>query len=235
MSIYIDMADDPFLQVQADVLATLESTRPLFTSYLRIRSLATSPSSYELIQARKELEGNLQEMTTDLEDLVQSVRAVEKDPFRYGLDVDEVSRRSNLVKEIGSELDSMRTELLNTTFKSSTLPDPSAFDADDDEYAQYEEQRQQEIMHEQDEALDGVFRTVGNLREQADVMGRELEEQGEMLDSVDKQVDSVGDKLQGGMKRLNHIIRKNEEKYSTCCIGLLITVLIILLILAIAL
>jgi len=229
------MSDDPFLQVQADVLSTLEETRPLFTSYLRIRSLATSPSSYELTQAGKELEDNLHEITTDLEDLVQSVRAVEQDPFRYGLDVDEVSRRSNLVKEIGSELEGMRRELSKTTSKSAGLPDPAAFDAEDDEYAQYEEQRQQEIMHEQDEALDGVFRTVGNLREQADVMGRELEEQGEMLDSVDKQVDSVGDKLQGGMKRLNHIIRKNEERYSTCCIGLLIAVLVFLLILAIAL
>lgn len=233
------MADDPFLQVQADVLATLKNTRPLFTSYLRIRSLAVSPSSHELIQAHKELEGNLQEINTDLDDLVQSVRAVEQDPGRFGLDVGEVRRRSNLVKEIGSEMANMRKELSHTTKQSGSsypLPDPSAFEAhENDEYAQFEQQRQEEIMHEQDEALDSVFRTVGNLRDQADVMGRELEEQGEMLEEVDKRVDTVGDKLQGGMKRLNHIIRKNEEKYSSWCIGLLIFVLVLLLILAIVL
>ena len=65
-------------------------------------------------------------------------------------------------------------------------------------------------MHEQDEALDGVFKTVGNLREQADVMGRELEEQGEIIDEVDTLTDRLGGKLNGGMQRLTTIIRKNE-------------------------
>lgn len=198
--------------VVREMLATLENTRPLFQSYLRIRSTASTATSPELTQARSELEQNLQDLSTDLQDLVDSVRAVEKDPFRYGLDIDEVSRRNQLVEEVGSELADMRQELKNTVeavrSKAVDLPDPEAFD--EDEYGAMEQQRQVEIMQEQDEALDGVFRTVGNLREQADVMGRELEEQGEMLEDVDHITDRVGGKLQGGMKRLNHIIRKNE-------------------------
>lgn len=234
---------DPFLQVQSDVLETLEQTRPLFTSYLRIRSLATSPASQELVQARSELEGNIREISTDLQDLVASVRAVEQDPFRYGLDIDEVSRRSQLVVDVGNEVEKMRKELRgstakNTSFKDGSLPDPNTFDGDEDDedgYEAFERQRQDVIMAEQDEALDDVFRTVGNLKEQADVMGRELEEQGEMLEEVDTLTDRVGDKLKGGMHKLNAVIRQNEDKYSSWCIGLLIFVLVILLILAIAL
>ena len=145
---------------------------------------------------------------------------MEKDPYRYGLDIDEVGRRRRLVEEIGGEVEDMRAELAKTVANVQTkaldttaLPPPSAFDADSpdgDEYAAFEQQRQVEIMHEQDEALDGVFKTVGNLRQQADVMGRELEEQGEMLDEVDTLTDRLGGKLQGGMMRLNTIIRKNE-------------------------
>ncbi|MCJ1473520.1 hypothetical protein MMC13_002171 [Lambiella insularis] len=211
--------DDPFLQVQADVLSTLDTTRPLFTSYLRIRSLASSPSSPELAQARNELETNLQDLSTDLQDLVDSVQAAEKDPFRYGLDVPEVGRRRRLVEEVGGEIEDMREELAKTVAGSHVkggamgLPSPSAFGAespDGDGYAAFEQQRQVEIMHEQDEALDGVFKTVGTLREQAHVMGRELEEQGEMLDEVDTLTDRLGGKLQGGMKRITTIIRKNE-------------------------
>ncbi|KLJ13047.1 syntaxin-t-SNAREs, partial [Blastomyces silverae] len=63
---------DPFLQVQADVLSALNNIRPLFSSYLRIRSLATSPSSPELQQARSELETTLHELFADLEDLAES-------------------------------------------------------------------------------------------------------------------------------------------------------------------
>ena len=194
------------------MLATLETTRPLFTSYLRIRSIAASASSPELAQARTELEANLQELSIDLQDLVDSVRADEKDPFRYGLDIEEVSRRGRRVEEVGGEVQDMRDELKKVVKHGgpNALPDPSSFDQDDDAYAALEQQRQVEIMHEQDEALDDVFKTVGNLRQQADTMGRELEEQGEMLDEVNNLTDRLGGKLQGGMKRLNTIIKKNE-------------------------
>ncbi|PYI29786.1 hypothetical protein BP00DRAFT_416982 [Aspergillus indologenus CBS 114.80] len=232
---------DPFLQVQADVLSTLQSTRPLFSSYLRIRSLAKSPSNPELQQARAELETTLTDLTADLDDLVESVRAIEQDPYRFGLELEEVQRRRSLVTEVGAEIENMRQELQRAVTTadaaasgagggagagagSSHLPNPADFDDDDagllspsgergdDYYAAMEQQRQMELMHEQDEQLDGVFRTVGNLRQQADDMGRELEEQAVMIDEVDTLADRVGGKLQSGMSRLKHIIRKNEGK-----------------------
>jgi len=86
-------------------------------------------------------------------------------------------------------------------------------------------------MHEQDQHLDGVFQTVGNLRMQAEDMGRELEEQREMLEVVETVADRVGGRLQTGMEKLRYVMRKNEDRYSSCCIGLLIVVLIILLVL----
>jgi len=111
----------------------------------------------------------------------------------------------------------MRDELQRTVqdaqthISGSTLPDPDSFEEQDD-YAAFEQERQMELMHEQDEQLDGVFRTVGNLRQQADDMGRELEEQGELLDDVDQLADRVGGKLQTGIKKVGWVIKKNEGK-----------------------
>ncbi|KAE8367626.1 SNARE domain protein [Aspergillus caelatus] len=243
-----------------DVLATLQTTRPLFSSYLRIRSLAKSPSNPELQQARSELETTLTELTADLDDLVESVRAIEQDPYRYGLELEEVQRRRKLVKDVGGEIEQMREELQKavtssaatgsarsgapTGNSSSGLPNPSDFDnvlspsADDrgdDYYAALEQQRQVELMHEQDEQLDGVFRTVGNLRQQADDMGRELEEQAVMIGEVDTLADRVGGKLQSGVSKIKYIVRKNEDTMSSFCIAVLIFVLVLLLILVIAL
>ncbi|KAH2339377.1 hypothetical protein KXW87_003016 [Aspergillus fumigatus] len=247
---------DPFLQVQADVLSTLQSSRPLFSSYLRIRSLAKSPSNPELQQARAELEATLTDLTADLDDLVESVRAIEQDPYRYGLEIDEVARRRKLVDEVGDEVEKMREELQRVvttadtaggtkahTGSTSGLPNPSDFDnvlspsddRGDDYYTALEQQRQMDLMHEQDEQLDGVFRTVGNLRQQADDMGRELEEQAVMIDEVDTLADRVGGKLSNGMSRIKHIVRKNEDTMSSFCIAALIFVLVLLLILVIAL
>lgn len=182
--------------------------------------MASSASSPELAQARNELETTLQDLTSDLQDLVDSVKAIESDPFRYGVDINEVARRRKLVDDVGREVEQMGQELKNVANSQkrdgpngSVLPPPSDFDpdaADGDDYEAFEQQRQVEIMHEQDEALDGVFETVGNLRRQANDMGRELEEQHVMLEEVDTLADRVGGKLQTGIKKVGWVIKKNE-------------------------
>ena len=201
----------------------MNTTRSLLASYLRIRSLASSVSSPELAQARRELESTVQDLSFDLQDLVDSVKAVETDRFQYGLGIDEVSRRRKLVSDVGTEVEEMRKELRKTMAGvvsngyaangNAVLPPPSAFDPDSpdgDAYGAFEQQRQVEMMHEQDEALDGVFKTVGNLRQQADDMGRELEEQVELLDDVNQLTDRVQGKLQKGIRKVGWVIKNTE-------------------------
>jgi t-SNARE syntaxin family protein len=226
--------ESPANDWSSDVLSQLQTTRPLFKSYLRIRSLSTTSSSPELISAHSELETSLSTLAEDLSDLVASVQAVESDPSKYGLSQSEVVRRKRLVEEVGGEIEDMREELQKKIDSSharvADLPHPQDFD-EEGGYEEFEQQQQMRIMSEQDEQLDGVFHTVGNLRQQADDMGRELEEQREMLEVVDELADRVGGRLQTGMKKMQWVIKKNEDTMSSCCIGVLILVLIILLIL----
>jgi member of the syntaxin family of t-SNAREs len=260
-----ESSTDPFLQVQSEVQTTLRQTRTLFSSYLRIRTLASSrpnnPKNEELRDARTDLEANLSTLSADLADLLESIAAVEQNPQTFGLDEAEVVRRRGFVREVGGEVEGMRRELAGAATSTNTgggngydniaassgaetgqrgtnkLPPPGAFDDDEDEdgdhYAAFEARQQQTMMAEQDQQLDGVFRSVGVLRNQAEDMGRELEEQGGMLADVDALADRVGGKLSTGVKRVGEVIRKNEESVSSCCIGVLIVVLIVLLILVI--
>ncbi|KAM3497963.1 hypothetical protein MY10362_008703 [Beauveria mimosiformis] len=230
--------EDPFLQVQQDVLSQLSSARPLFASYLRIRSLASAASSPELASARADLEAALSALAEDLSDLVASVAAVESSPAAYGLSSEEVARRKRLVQEVGGEVDDMREELQRKLADGGggggSMSDPAMAgggEQEEDSYAEFEQQQQLEMMRDQDQHLDGVFQTVGNLRRQADDMGRELEEQHEMLEVVDSVADRVGGRLQNGMSKLQTVIRRNEDRYSSCCIAVLIFVLILLLVL----
>ncbi|KAM0256899.1 hypothetical protein ACHAQJ_004721 [Trichoderma viride] len=233
--------EDPFLQVQQDVLSQISSIRPLFASYLRIRSLTSSSTSPELTSARTDLESALSSLAEDLADLVASVQAIESNPSQFGISDHEASRRKRLVQEVGAEIQDMREELNKNIASAASgggngdLPDPSSFAIGEgdggDAYNEFEQQQQVEIMHEQDRHLDGVFHTVGNLRRQADDMGRELEEQNEMLEVVDDLADRVGNRLQTGMAKLQYVMRKNEDRLSSCCIGVLIFVLILLLVL----
>ncbi|PKS10840.1 hypothetical protein jhhlp_002597 [Lomentospora prolificans] len=254
--------EDPFLQVQQDVLSQLSSTRQLFTSYLRIRSLA-SRQSPELKSALQDLESALESLTEDVADLSDAVSAAESSPDRFGLSQAEVDKRRRTVQEIRGEIDDMREEIAKgkstrAAGKSAAavggrsgsgsgsaaddLPDPNQFslggdddDVDGDHYAEFEQRQQLHMLREQDTHLEGVFQTVGNLRRQADDMGRELEEQSGMLDVVDEMADRVGGRLQTGMQKLQYVMRKNEDTLSSCCIAVLIFVLILLLVLLIVL
>ena len=145
------------------------------------------------------------------------------------------------MQDLGREVDDMASEIgkqqqpatSTTTKGKNALPNPSEFDTlspdmddkldgdrgDDDYYANFEQQRQVEMMAVQDQQLDGVFRTVGNLRQQADTMGRELEDQAVLLDDVEGLADTVGGKLASGMKRIRTIVRKNEGKNLQTFIG----------------
>jgi len=173
------------------------------------------------------------------------VQAVQSDPYKYGLEIEEVARRKRLVDEVGGEIEDMREELEKTVSNATSAPNgkgkgPGGDDFDEgegkgDSYAEFEQQQQLHMMAEQDTQLDSVFHTVGNLRQQADSMGRELEEQAEMLEVVDGLADRVGGRLQTGLKSMGTIIRKNEDGLSSCCIGVLIFVLVLLLVLVLVL
>jgi t-SNARE syntaxin family protein len=150
-----------------------------------------------------------------------------------------VIRRKRLVEEVGGEVEDMREELQKVVGvdrkqkgrDEGLYHEEGGGDEGGDAYGEFEQQQQLRIMNEQDEQLDGVFSTVGNLRQQAVDMGRELEEQHEMLEDVDTMADKVGGKLQVGLKKVGWVIKKNEDTMSSCCIGLLILVLVILLVL----
>lgn len=181
------------------------------------------------------------------------MKAVQSDPYKYGLEIEEVSRRQRLIDEVGAEVEGMREELSRTAHV-----DPAAHDgngkgkgkgnsyaedeglmggdsAGGDDYAAFEQQQQLTMLAEQDTALTSVFHTVGNLRQQADDMGRELEEQAVMLETTDQLADRVGGRLETGMKKMKEVVRRNEDGLSSCCIAVLIFVLILLLVLVLVL
>ena len=172
------------LLLSSDVIQALDHTRQSFSSYLRIRSTASAHDSPELIQSKADLQATLSELSSDLSDLAGSVRVVEVDPYKYGLAIEEVSRRRRFVKEVEGEVEDMVDELRNAVNRQSGGKSIGSGDVDvegnlQDSYVVWEQEQQQVIMAEQDEVLEGVYRTMGNLREQAHEMGREFQEQTE--------------------------------------------------------
>ncbi|KAH3685480.1 hypothetical protein WICPIJ_003548 [Wickerhamomyces pijperi] len=71
------------------------------------------------------------------------------------------------------------------------------------------------------------------INQQAFAMGQELEEQAYIIDELDGDLERVGGKVGGALKKIEYVLRKNEERGKDCCIGVLIVALIVLLVMII--
>lgn len=96
----------------------------------------------------------------------------------------------------------------------------------------YDNPFQEQMLREQDDQLDSIHHTMTNLHLQAQTMGEELQDQGELLEDMDTNMDTLGGKLSRGRRQLEWIYERNKERYNDCCIMLLAAALVVLLVLA---
>ena len=230
------MSTDPFLSVREDVEANIEQAKQLIESYQRIIKTSSSDSA-EVVQTLEDIDAMFEELDADIVDLRQSVNVISQDPEKYGVTIKEVEKRRGFLSNIEGDAAKLRSLAHPTSsenpFKSNE--DAVADRVQTEEDREQEELYQQQLMDDQDEQLDSVFHTVGNLRLQANTMGQELGEQAEMLEEFEMAVDKSANRLKRGMKQIQVFLKKNEDSRSNCCIGVLIFVLIILLVLVILL
>jgi chromosome segregation ATPase len=85
-----------------DVESNLSHTKDLLQSYSRISS--SSSRSADVEETRAELRSTLEALEADLEDLNESVRAVEEAGSRWGMDEQEVKRRRGFVERVKREV-----------------------------------------------------------------------------------------------------------------------------------
>ncbi|AOW01285.1 t-SNARE [Yarrowia lipolytica] len=218
---------DPFVQVCADAQNQLTQTRDLLEQF------RSDPSNHNTLQ---DLTNITEELAETISDLSQSVEAAQGRPQQFGLSSEDIQDRSKQVAQLMSQLGQVQKEV--SKIRNTGTPHGIYSDEPDDTEARTAGLTQQMYasqIEEQDNALDGVYNTVNSLREQANVMSRELEDQSYLIDDLDRHADSAGSRLQRGLKKVDWVVRKNQETLGSCCITLLIVALIILLVLLIAL
>lgn len=227
---------DPFNEVEED-------------AWSQVKALETFVGSTKLITEASQLDfgNNYQELEETLEDLKQAVAISESTPEQFKLTANDISHRKQIVLNLGHKIVALNrawTDKVNdpnrlrevTTMSNRISQDGMGENPFNDRYAlneEFDKYQQQETIADQDLQLDLIHETMRSLNQQAAIMGDELEDQGFMLEDLDEEMDSVGSKLQRGMKRVNFVIEKNRERASDCCIGVLVVALCVLLVLII--
>jgi hypothetical protein len=77
-------------------------SRELYTSYLRLNS--TSNNQRVIAEARQDLETSLDLLQVDIDDMEDSVKAVEESGSRWGLSYEEVQRRRRTLENVKADV-----------------------------------------------------------------------------------------------------------------------------------
>lgn len=87
-----------------------------------------------------------------------------------------------------------------------------------------------QALKDQDDQLDVLGQSIGRQRMLGIQMGDELDEQGQLLDDVERGVDRHTTTLERARKRLGHVARKSKDNWSWVTIGILICILVLLIV-----
>ena len=226
---------DPFNEVETDCWSQINSLETFIHLTRQINE-----------NAKLDYQNNYQELAETVEDLKQAVIISESNPSHFNLSPSEIVNRKQILSQLQKKMETLDNEWIeriNNPHRPREVTTMSNRISDDDgknpfsdsqrinrEFTQFQEQ---EYIQSQDLQLDLIHKTMQSLNQQATLMGGELEDQGFMLEDLDNEMDTVGNKLQRGLKRVNFVIEKNRETASNWCIGILVVVLCILLVLLI--
>ncbi|KAJ3372428.1 Syntaxin-6 [Allomyces arbusculus] len=229
---------DPFYEVKASVVQSLD----------RARTLA---SSLDAPSAVRDLRALLIATDADVQDLAESVAVVESNPARFGIDKSEVAARRafvanarGAVKELQDRMAAHQTKLqveqrsalLGSSARSAKVgataaagPSKTPGNKGNDQFIADETGRQLVMMQQQDQQLDAVLNTVSTLKEVAITMGDEIDDQVGLLHVMEEETDQTSSKLKGAMRRMEGILRANNDTKATWCIVVLSVVLVVLI------
>ncbi|CAE6437756.1 syntaxin 8 [Rhizoctonia solani AG-1 IB] len=90
--------------------------------------------------------------------------------------------------------------------------------------------QQRQMMDEQDTHLDRLSHSIRNQHDISLQINEELEVHTGLLEALDHELDSTGDRLSRARRRLDHVARGARDNGSAVAIGVLIFVLLILIV-----
>jgi len=240
--------EDPFFVVKEEVLKALTKTRGLYERWRLGEDGAEFRTAEEQEWTATELKNSLRSIEWDVEDLEDTIQIVEKNPTKFRIDGAELAIRKGFIESTKEEVKRMKERLTNQsrgnlerlanqssspTQHASSGPNkysrlPSSADSPHREYIVQLEQ-QQEMLRRQDETMDLMSDSMGNIRNMSEHIANELDEQAVMLDEFGAEIEHADSRLDATMKKMAKVLHLSDDRRQWMAIGALSSALLVVL------
>jgi len=237
--------EDPFFVVKDEVLKALSKTRDLYERWGAGIDGGEYRSAEEQEWTVTELKNSLRSIEWDLEDLEDTVQIVEKNPTKFRIDGSELAVRKGFIESTKEEVGRMKAQINTPTdIKISSPVDHSSVagakkytrvptaDSPHREYIAGLEQQQQQ-MRLQDDTIDMMGDSMGNIRDMSSNIANELDEQAVMLDDFGTEMDHAESRVDTTVKKIAKVLHLSNDRRQWMAIGTISSAIIIVLFLLI--
>jgi len=233
--------EDPYFVVRDEVNAAEAACAKKLVLWRKVMQSPDSRAS-DARDLTSELRSNVRSAEWDLEDLEESVKVVENNPSRFGINGKELESRKSFIRESRLHLADMKTELEAPDVNDRLLAMESApsvkISNSSSRYgASYENpafrdgyQTQSQLLREQDDELEIVSGNVRSLKQISVAIGDELDDQAGLLDSLGGEIDSAQGRMNATLAKIQRVTRLSTDRRQWYAIGGLALIILIMLI-----
>lgn len=241
--------EDPFFVVKDEVLKALTKTRGLYERWKSSEEGGDYRTAEEQEWSVTELKNSLRSIEWDLEDLEDTVQIVEKNPTKFRIDGAELAIRKGFIETTREEVKLMKEKIsapagAKSQRLSSLASSPtqravsgsnkysrlsSVADSPHREHIVGMEQQQQQILRNQDDTVDAMSSSMGNIRSMSHSIGIELDEQAGMLDEFGAEIEHADSRLDSTMKKMAKVLHLSNDRRQWMAIGTISSAILVVL------
>jgi len=233
--------EDPFFVVKDEVMRALTKTRGL---YERWAAGDENRRGEEHEWATTELRNSLRSIEWDLEDLEDTVQIVEKNPSKFRIDSTELAVRRSFIQTTREEVKQMKEAISKPGQGERLAPGspagqgggsskysrlPSTADSPHREGFIVNMEQQQEVMRRQDETMEVMADSMGNIRDMSHHIANELDEQAVMLDEFGAEIEHADSRVDATLRKVAKVLHLSDDRRQWMAIGALSSAMLVVL------
>jgi len=237
---------DPYYVAKDDVQSAIKEAQKMHKEWKKLLEAENTAKSRAFQDLHANLAGELRQLDFDLNDITATISMVEGNRAKFQIDDAEIARRKGFVQESRATVKSIQDDVTGRAATSKIENDKrqllarqeqdrrgnedarKAAERENEAFLQRQRQEQQQIIRQQDDALDELGKSAQRLNQVATTINIELQDQQKMLQELDEDIEKETEKLNYVMKRMGKLLKTSDNKQLCLIIALMVLAVLLL-------